>query len=286
MTPGLVSACGAAALYGAGTVLQAVGVRRGGAAAGQAWPARVWSGRMYVGGLLLDALGFLASIAALRTQPLFVVESVLASSVAITAVLAVLFLGVRLTRLEVGALAGVGAGLVLLAISAREGHAVTLSAPMAWLLLATAVPVAALGLVALRGSGSAGATLLAVTAGLGFGGVGIAARVVVMPSAAWRLVLDPVAWAVVVYGLLSLVAYGLALQRGSVTTTAAVTFTVETVVPAAIGLGWLGDHVRPGAAPVAALGFVLTLGGCILLARHAAEHAAEDAPATSSEAAA
>lgn len=282
MTPGLLSAFGASVLYGAGTILQALGVRRAAAATGRSWSARLWSGRVYAGGLLLDALGFLASIAALRTQPLFVVESVIASSVAVTAVLAVLFLGVHLNRREVVALAAVGVGLVMLAVSAREGPAAALSDRVAWILLGSVVPVAVLGLVALRRTGPAGAAQLAATAGLGFGGVGIAARVIHVPSAAWRLVLDPVAWALVAFAVIALLAYGLALQRGSVTTTAAVTFTVETVVPAAIGLAWLGDHVRPGAGPLAALGFVLTLGGCLLLARHAAE----DVPATSPWAAA
>ncbi len=271
MVPGLLSAFGAAVLYGAGTVLQAVGVRRAGAAAGAGWWARVWAGRLYASGLLLDALGFLASIAALRTLPLFVVESAIASSVAITAVLAVLFLGVRLSGREVLALGAVGVGLVALAVSAHSGSAAPLAGAAPWLLLGSVVPVVAIGVLALRLGGPTGAALLAVTAGLGFGGVGVAARVVVIPSAAWRVVLDPVAWALVAFGAIALVAYGLALQRGAVTTTAAVTFTVETVVPAAIGLVWLGDRVRPGAGPIAAVGFVLTLGGCILLARHSSE---------------
>jgi drug/metabolite transporter (DMT)-like permease len=271
MTIGLLSAFAAAALYGAGTILQAVGVRRAAATpAGGKW-AQVWAGRLYAGGLLLDGLGFLASLAALRTLPLFVVESAIASSVAITAVLAVLFLRVRLTRRELIALVAVGVGLVALAVSARAEAAVPLSGPASWLLLGCVLPVAGLGLGALRTGGSGGAAALAATAGLGFGGVGVAARVVVLPAAWWRLVLDPVAWALVAFSLIAMAAYGLALQRGSVTTVAAVTFTVETVVPAAIGLLWLGDRVRPGAAPVAVLGFVLTLGGSIVLARHAAE---------------
>jgi drug/metabolite transporter (DMT)-like permease len=202
---------------------------------------------------------------------LFVVESAIASSVAVTAVLAVLFLGVRLTRTEVGALVAVGVGLVALALSAQEGRAVALSGPASWILLGSVLPVAALGVVAFRRGGPLSAVLLAVTAGLGFGGVGVAARVVVIPSPVWRVVLDPVSGALVGFAAIALVAYGYALDRGSVTTTAAVTFTVETVVPAAIGLVWLGDAVRPGAGPLAALGFVLTLGGCLLLARHSAE---------------
>ena len=68
------------------------------------------------------------------------------------------------------------------------------------------------------------------------------------------------------HGVLASVAYGYALSRGRVTTVAAITFSVETVVPAIIGLSWLGDHVRSHLQVVALLGFVLTLGGCVLLA--------------------
>lgn len=274
MVLGLLGAFGAAVLYGAGTVLQALGVRRAAAIAPADGRWSRWrAGRLYVGGLVLDVLGFLASLAALRRLPLFVVESALASSVAVTAVLAVPVLGARLPRREILALGAVGLGLLALAVSAREGSAVRLTGPAPWLLLGTVLPVGAVGATALRRGGSSGAVLLAVTAGLGFGGVGVAARVVVVPSALWRLVLDPVVWALVAFGAIALVAYGWALQRGAVTTTAAVTFTVETVVPAAVGLLCLGDGVRPGAAPIACVGFVLTLAGCLLLARHSAEDA-------------
>ena len=47
------------------------------------------------------------------------------------------------------------------------------------------------------------------------------------------------------YAAVALVCYGLALDRGSVTTTAAVTFAVETVVPSAIGLVLLHDQSAP-----------------------------------------
>lgn len=271
MIPGLLGALLAATLYGAATVLQAVGVRRaGGARTSGRWD-QAWAGRVYAVGLALDGLGFLASIAALRTLPLFVVQSAIASSVAVTAVLAVLFLGVRLSRTEIGALLGVGLGLGALAVSSGEGRAVPLPATAPWLLLGAVLPVVAIGVVAHHRGGSDGATLLAVTAGLGFGGVGVAARVAVDPSSPWRVLLDPVAWALVGFGAIGVVAYGLALGRGSVTTTAAITFVVETIVPAAIGILWLGDRARDGLAPVAALGFVLTLGGSVLLARHSAD---------------
>ena len=50
--------------------------------------------------------------------------------------------------------------------------------------------------------------------------------------------------------------------------TTALTFAVDTVIPAGIGLGFLGDSTRPGYAPIAALGFVLTITGTLALATH------------------
>ena len=269
---GLLGALAAAICYGSATVLQAVGVRRLAASpAGAPLLRRGWEGRLYAVGLALDGIGFLASLVALRTLPLFVVQSAVASSVGVTAVLAVLLLGARLSRREVVALVVVGLGLLLLALSAGTEQAAALSSPWDWVVLAAAAPVAALAVVAVRlPRGSRwSAALLATAAGLGFGGVGVAARVIAVPDPWWHLVGDPLAWAVAVYGVLATLCYALALERGSATTTAAVTFGVETVVPAAIGLLWLGDSVRPGFALPAAVGFLATLGGCLALAGRA-----------------
>ena len=272
MLLGLIGALAAALCYGSATVLQAVGVRRLAAMPpGSSLLARAWSGRLYGVGLALDGVGFLAALVALRSLPLFVVQSAIASSVGVTAVLAVLLLGARLSGREVTALVVVGLGLVALALSAGTESPTPLTAPWSWVVLAMVVPVGALSLVAARlprGSRWA-APLLAAAAGLGFGGVGIAARVVSVPEPWWHLLADPLAWAVAAYGVLAMVCYALALDRGAATTTAAVTFGVETVVPAAVGLLWLGDTVRAGFAAWAALGFVATLGGCVALARRA-----------------
>lgn len=269
----LASALGAALFYGAGTVLQAIGLRRAAESKVATLLPRLWTARLYAAGLALDGVGFLASIIALRGLPLFVVESVVASSVAVTAVLAVLFLGARLARSEIIALVAVAAGLVLLSASGGEGSGAALQGWSAWLLAGLVAPVLAFGVVSSRVRPSLGAPLLAVTAGLGFAGVGVAARTLILPQELWRLVLDPVTWALAAYAVIALVTFGLALQRGSVTTVAAVTFTVETVIPGVIGLAWLGDQVRPGMEGAGGLGFVLTLAGCILLARHSTESA-------------
>jgi len=59
------------------------------------------------------------------------------------------------------------------------------------------------------------------------------------------------------------------LQRGKVTIVAAVMFSVETIVPAVVGVAWLGDRARAGMVPVAVAGFVLTVGASLVLARFA-----------------
>lgn len=279
MSFGLLGALLAALAYGAGTVLQALGVRRFTDAPARPRARRLWAGRLYGVGLAVDGAGFLASVLALRTLPLFVVESAIASSVAVTAVLSTVVLRVRLTGREWMALVGTGAGLIALAVSASEGPAVRPHA-VGILVLGAAVPVAALlalGWRLPRGS-RLGVTLLSAAAGLGFGGVGVAARVLDMSVPWWHNAGNPLVIALVVHSALAMAAYAVALERGRATTVAALTFAVETVVPAAIGVAWLGDAVRPGPGwtVLAVLGFVATLAGSIALASHA-----EPAPASS-----
>lgn len=269
MTLGLFGALLAALAYGAATVLQAVGVRRAAALpAGTAVIGRIRVGWPYAVGLALDGLGFLASVAALRTLPLFLVESAVASSVAVTAVLSVLVLHVRLGVPEVIALLAVGVGLTGLALAAADGPAVHPGPAATWWLFAAAVLVGVL-LVAGTRDRRHGPVLLSVAAGLGFGGVGVAARLLEVPSPIWALASDGLAWALVVHAVLATVAYGMALTRGRVTTVAALTFATETVIPAAVGLMVLGDRVAPGRGPWAAAAFVVTLAGCIALASRA-----------------
>jgi hypothetical protein len=54
-----------------------------------------------------------------------------------------------------------------------------------------------------------------------------------------------------------------------VTLVAAVVFAVETVLPAAVGLHWLGDSTRSGMAVPAVVGFVVTLTAAVGLAAYA-----------------
>ena len=271
MTPGLLGALLAALAYGAASVLQAIGVRALAATpAGTPLLRRARVAWPYGVGLALDGLGFLASVAALRTLPLFLVESAVASSVAVTAVLSVAVLGLRIGAGEVVALIAVCGGLTGLAVSAADGPAVQPGPGATWWLLAAAALVAGLVVVgAIDHDRRRGAVLLSVAAGLGFGGVGVAARLLEVPDPLWGLLTDGLAWSLAAHAGLATVAYALALARGRVTTVAALTFATETVVPALVGLLALGDRVLPGRGPLALASFAATLAGCIALAGRA-----------------
>jgi len=96
--------------------------------------------------------------------------------------------------------------------------------------------------------------------------VAVTARSLAVPSPLWHVLADPGLWAILALGGLGMLLFTTALQRGSVTSATALTFAVETIVPAGVGLAFLGDSTRPGFAPVAAVGFVLTIAGSLALA--------------------
>src|SRR5437588_8223835 len=107
--------------YGLGTVLQAAGARRAGVAGHLDVMLLARLGRQlpYVGGLALDAVGFIAALVALRTLPLFVVQAGVAGSVGVTALTAVRVFGFRLRTPDKIALVALILGLGLLCASAR-----------------------------------------------------------------------------------------------------------------------------------------------------------------------
>ncbi|MDQ1748777.1 MAG: hypothetical protein QOD07_3040 [Frankiaceae bacterium] len=271
MTPSYPAAAASAACYGVATVLQAIGARRaarGGFDVGLL--VRLARQAPYVAGLALDLAGFVLSLVALRTLPLFLVQSVVAANVGVTALASVVMLKARLRTQEILALVCVAAGLGLLASAAKPGHADPLPRLAQWVLLATLPALAGWAVALTRRSGRAAAITLAAVAGVAFGAVGIAARGLAVDRPWWHTVTAPGLWAVVGFGVAGMVAFAAALQRGSVTAVAAVLAGTETVVPSAVGFAVLGDATRGGMGPaVAAAGFALTLAGVFLLTRYA-----------------
>jgi len=273
MVLGLACALFAALAYGSASVLQGIAAQRAESGSGldPRLIVRLARSVPYVSGLSLDLAAFVASLVALRTLPLFLVQSAVASSVGVTAIIAAV-IGVRLRGREVVSLVVLGAGLLLLAMSAQPEQGTPLPLATRWALLASVVLLALAGAIVARRGGRSSSPALAVLAGLAFTVVAVAARSLSVPSPLWHALADPGLWAILAHGALGMLLFTTALQRGSLTTAVAVTFAVETVVPASIGLAFLGDATRPGYAPIAAVGFVFTIAGTLALATHDLTH--------------
>jgi len=269
MVVGLACALFAALAYGGASVLQGVAARRAESTSGLDLRLMVRLARSvpYLSGVSLDLAAFLASLVALQTLPLFLVQAVVAASVGVTAVISAA-MGVRLRSREIASLVVLGAGLLLLAISAQPDQGTPLALGLRWALLTSVIPLGAAGMFAARGGGRWSSPALAVLAGLAFTVVAVAARSLTVPDPLWHGLTDPGLWAIVAHGTLGMLLFATALQRGSVTRVTALTFAVDTVVPAGIGLALLGDATRPGYAATAALGFGLTIAGALALATH------------------
>jgi drug/metabolite transporter (DMT)-like permease len=266
----LLAALASALCYGFATVLQALGAR--------ATPyrrdidvrllVRVLRQGPFVAGMALDLAGFLCQFWALRYLPLFLVQAAQAGNLAVTAVVAVPVLQVRLAARQASAVVAACAGLALLALSAGEQHPAPAGPRLRFGLLACVGLLAIAGFAAGRAAAPVRSVALGLVAGLGFGTVAVAVRTLTSLAPA-HLLRDPSAYALAAGGVLAFLFYATGLQRGSVTAVAAAVVVAETAVPAAIGVLALGDGTRPGLVPLAVAGFGLSVAGAMALARFA-----------------
>ena len=279
MLASLVAAVVAAFCYGIAAVMQAVAVRvasrrsadrpQPSAALGRVDPGlvvrllRQWR---FLASLGLDMVGFLAQLVALRRLPLFAVQAMIAGNLAVTAVLAAWLIHVELAWREWLAVGGVVVGVGLLGTSAGAQGATGVSGQFKFALILAVGGIAVAGVAASRLGRAARTPALGAVAGLGYGVLAIAARV--LPGfSLTELVRDPAAYALAAAGIVSFMLYATALESGSVTVATAAVVLAETAPPALIGILFLGDHTRPGLTIVAVAGFVLAVACAVALAR-------------------
>jgi len=266
MVIGYLLAVIAAVGSGVGSVLESIGIGRAGAFGGDPDDlGKIGRQPLYVTGVGIDILSFVAGAAALHRLPLFLVQSVLAFSVGVTATISAV-LGVRLGRLGWVSLGTAAVGLVTLGMSAEPGQAHSLPHGWRWVILATVVPVCLIGFRGSRSNSRWAAPLLAFGAGLGFTAVAVSARTLHLPGEFLRWFTEPSVWAIILNGVAATVVFALALQRGTATTMSAVMFSTNTVLPSVLGLTLLGDGIRSGWPVPAAFGFVLAVSGAVALA--------------------
>jgi len=206
--------------------------------------------------LLLTAGGFIAHLIALRSLPLFLAQSGIAVSLAVTAVLAVLIFHDHLTQIEWAAVGGVCAGLVLLSVAAGETGEKAAPRSLTVVMVLSVVLMVVAAAVSHWLSGALATGLLGLMAGLGYAVVGVASRVLpgFDPAELWH---SSAAWLMAVAGVIAFLLYSVSLQRGSVTVATAPMIALQTVGPSVAGIAVLGDTIRDGLWPLALLGFVL-----------------------------
>jgi drug/metabolite transporter (DMT)-like permease len=164
------------------------------------------------------------------------------------------------------AVAGVILGVGMLGSSAGPHAAIGVSPQFKLALILAVAGIAVAGITASRLPGSARTPVLGAIAGLGYGVLAVAARV--LPGfSPHELIRDPAAYALAAAGIVSFMLYATALEGGSVTVATAAVVLAETTPPALVGVMFLGDQTRPGLGGVAVLGFSLAIVCAVALAR-------------------
>ena len=258
----------AALASGTGSVLESIGIQKSGAFGGDSSKmGMVAKQPLYWAGLVVDVLGFLLSTFALHRLPLFLVQSVMAFSVGVTATITVL-MGVRLGRHGWTALAIASVGLVAVGFSAQPAPAPELPPGWRWILIVSAAAVCFVGIVINRTNERWTAPVLGFLSGLGFSGIAIAARTLHIHGEWWNVFLSPNGWAIGANGFAGAFVLVMALQKGNATTVSATMFTTNTVIPSAVGLILLHDTFRPGWAVPGFAGFIIAIAAAIAVARY------------------
>jgi hypothetical protein len=259
--------------YAAASILQAVAARR------STSTVKTLGHPLYLIGIGCDAVAWVGSMIALRELAVYVVESVLAGSLAVTVVAARFILNSRLRRRDVAAVTASLAALTVLALSAGPQQNVAASTEMRLGFCAAAVAAALIGWGATR-TGSPG--LVAAMGGLCLGGAALTGRA--LPAAPMDIATDPLTAALLAFAVTGMMMYAHALQIGQVGPVTAVHWTAEVIAPSAVALLLLGDTVRAGWHLPAAVAGLIAVGAAVLLATapaNNATHQPEALPAVS-----
>jgi drug/metabolite transporter (DMT)-like permease len=273
----LAAALAAAFCYGIGAVMQAIAVRAASrrpvlAAAGVSGGVdpslviRMFRQWLFVVSLLIDFAGFICQLIALRRLPIFEVQVIIASNLAVTAVFASWLMHTVLSVREWAAVISVVVGVGLLGSSAGAEGATKVGIDFHLALIAALAAISVLGIAAARLPNPFRTPALGAVAGLGYGVLAVCARILpgFTPVA---LIKSPAAYTLAAAGIISFMLYASALESGSVTVATAAVILLETVPPALVGVLFLGDKTRPGMTGPAIAGFILALLSAIALAR-------------------
>ncbi len=257
--------------YAAASILQAVGARR------SVGTVRTMGHPLYLLGIGFDMLAWVGAMIALRELAVYVVESILAASLALTVLGARLFLKSRLRKRDAAAITVTMGALAVLACSAGPQEAVETSDTLRWALCAAAACIVLTGWAAAKAGVPGGG--IAALAGLSLGGAALIGRSLPVPDGldalgtTMAVLTEPLTLALLTFAVTGMTLYAHALQHGEVGPVTAVHWAFEVMAPSAVAIVFLGDTVRPGWGPAAIAAAAVTVAAACLLATAPATHA-------------
>jgi drug/metabolite transporter (DMT)-like permease len=257
----LAAAVGCAVCNGTAVIFEKVGVNE------EKDTYKLLGNVPYMFGILLDIIGWLLTLVAVKTLPLFLVQSIIAANIVITALLDQAILRRRLPRYGYRLILVIVIGLVALAMTAAPTTTIIpITAVVYWCSILGLAAMSLLGAILVRRPAKSSAIALAVIAGISFGAVSIIGRLLITNVAVGHLLINPLMWILVAYSGLGMLLLTLGLRHATATTVNAVSVTFQTVAPTIIGLSLLGDTVRTGYWLITIAALAVTLIASLALA--------------------
>ncbi len=257
----LAAAVGCAICNGSAVILEKVGVNE------EKNTYKLVENFPYMMGILLDIVGWLLTLVAVKTLPLFLVQSIIAANIVITALLDQALLRRRLPKYGYRLIFLILVGLIVLAMTAAPTTTVIpISGLIQWTSVFGLLALGAIGLALSRRPAKSTAVALAAIAGVSFGAVSIIGRLLITNIPIAQLFYNPLMWVLVAYSGLGMLMLTLGLRHATATTVNAVSVTFQTVAPTVIGLSLLGDTVRTGFWLMTIVALIVTLAASLTLA--------------------
>jgi multidrug transporter EmrE-like cation transporter len=270
---GFLAAIGCAIFNGGAAILEKIGAgqedRSSSIHLGLLW--RLRGNVPYLFGIVLDLFAWVLTLLAVHTLPLFLVQPIIACSIIVTIMIERFLFNHHANFKFIFSLLVILAGITLLALVSTPEKAAVVSNAIRWSIISAPLILIAVGTLFSSVKKKFSTYALAAVSGLAFGGVSIAGRAIIFTHSYFHLLLNPLLWATIVYGLIGILFFTTALQKASATAVNATMIACETLLPISIGLLFLGDRPKNNLWIVVAMGVILTLVGTIFIAINSKE---------------
>ncbi len=219
----------------------------------------------YVIGIVLDLTGWFLTLIAVHILPLFIVQPIIALSVIIAVVVDATLRHRKPKHNLYYPMVMVFGGLIMLGISASPEKAHAVNTLFKWIVILGPFLIAVLGQILTHIDNKLSTFSLAGISGVAFGFTAIAGRLLKWGHPYWKIIDQPLLWAIIVYGVLGLLILTVALQRHLASSINAIVVAFETIVPIVLGIFFLGDRPRLGLWPLVSIGLALAIAGTIAI---------------------